>query len=69
MLFRSVIDFGLINSYSTKLIGQSIEDKKINKIASLNDLGYYLFLCKLTIHFMRPEDIEVQQTRRKQLAI
>lgn len=64
-----VIDFGLINSYSTKLIGQSIEDKKINKIASLNDLGYYLFLCKLTIHFMRPEDIEVQQTRRKQLAI
>lgn len=64
-----VVDFGLMNSYSTKLIGQSIESKKLNKIASLNDIGYYLFLCKLTVHFLRPEDKEVQMTRCKQLAM
>lgn len=58
-----VIDFSLLNSFSRELIETSLENGRFTKIKSLNNLGYYLFLCKLTVHLMRPEDDEVQEER------
>jgi len=60
-----VIDFSLLNSFSRELFNKKLEEKAFNKVLSLNDLGYYMFLCKLTIHLMRPEDTEVQSHRKE----
>ena len=34
----------------------AIEADKIKRIGSLNQLGYYLFIIKLTVYLMRKED-------------
>ncbi len=62
-LLDYVVDMSLINSFSKNLIETGIVQNKLNKVASLNQFGYYLFLCKLTVHLMRPEDREVQTVR------
>lgn len=54
-----VIDLTIMNSFSRKVV---IE--KYSKLASMNQYGYYLFLSKLTVQLMRPEDKEVQSTRQ-----
>jgi len=59
-----VADLSLLNSYNKKLIENSINIGKITKIVSLSQLGYYFFICKLTVHLLRPEDIEVQDYRK-----
>ena len=59
-----IVDLSLLNGYSKKLITDSIGNGKMNKISSLSQFGYYMFLCKLTIHLMRPEDLEVQGCRK-----
>ena len=58
-----VIDFGLINTISREAFIKAINYKKIKKIVSLSDIGYYMFICKLTVYFMRPEDIKVNNHR------
>lgn len=58
-----IVDLSLINTFPKSVINKAIEKEEIKKIASLSDFGYYLFLSKLTIHFMRPEDVEVQSER------
>jgi len=58
-----VIDLTLIHSFPKNLVNSAIKDGRIKKLGSLNDFGYYLFLCKLTVHFMRPEDCNVQNNR------
>lgn len=60
-----VIDFSLLNSFSRELFNRKLDDKVFTKTLSLNDLGYYMFLCKLTIHLMRPEDADVQSDRQE----
>lgn len=50
------IDFEYMNTYSKKLIMGAIEADKIKRIGSLNQLGYYLFIIKLTVYLMRKED-------------
>lgn len=50
------IDFEYMNTYSKKLIVGAIESNKIKRIGSLNQLGYYLFIVKLTVYLMRKED-------------
>lgn len=57
------VDLSIINSYNKEIINNSIETGRLQKILSLNDFGYYLFLSKLTVHLMRPEDIGVQNAR------
>lgn len=57
------IDFSNLNSYSKTLILDGIRDKKIIRKSSLNQLGYYLFIIKLTIYFMRKEDPETLSKR------
>lgn len=61
-----VVDFSLINTINKDILNKMIEEKSVKKESSLNQFGFYLFLTKLTICFMRPEDEEVQQNRRKE---
>ena len=55
------IDFSWISMFPKQLIMQFLKDEKIYKIITLNQLGYYMLLCKLAVHFMRPESNEVQR--------
>lgn len=57
------IDFGLISSFSRKVIEELLQRGKVQKIASLSQIGYYMFLAKLTVYFMRPEDVEANALR------
>lgn len=58
-------DMSLIRPYPRSFIEDGLEKGRFKKVASLNSYGYYLFLIKLTIHFMRPEDGEVQENRKE----
>lgn len=58
-----VVDLSLINTFSKFVIKKALEKNIIKKTASLSTFGYYLFLSKMTIHFMRPEDLTVQEER------
>lgn len=57
------IDFGKAASFSRQLICDGITNKKLNRLHSLTNVGYYLFLLKLTIYFMRWEDKDFNQKR------
>ena len=57
-----IVDLSFMNTFPKTQIIEALQSKKISKRASLNIMGYYLFLCKLTVHFMRPESVEVVRT-------
>lgn len=57
------IDLSCMNSFSRLGIEAILKSGKLRKLASLNSFGYYLFLSKLTVHFMRPEDSGVNKQR------
>ncbi len=57
------VDLEMINTFSREAFMTSLEMGKIRRIASLTLVGYYLFLCKLTVFLMRPEDVEVNSSR------
>lgn len=61
----SVIDFGIISTISREAFDKLLQQGKVNKIASLSQVGYYMLLSKLTVYFMRPEDTEVNDIRGK----
>ncbi|HOK92078.1 MAG TPA: hypothetical protein PKX79_04005 [Spirochaetota bacterium] len=62
-----VVNFSITTSISRERILENIDKNIINKCFSLNQFGYYYFIAKLTIHFMRPEDIQVQSSRTPSL--
>lgn len=66
---KFVIDFSLMNTFNKNVLNTLTEGGKVHKEASLNQFGYYLFICKLTICFMRPEDEDVQRDRRENYAM
>ena len=54
------------SSYQTtsiNLIAKEFDDKKVNRIATLTLVGYYMLICKLTVFFLRPEDVDVNEAR------
>ena len=57
------IRFNLVNTFKTKRVKELLSEGAIKKILSLNTIGYYLFIIKLTIHFMRAEGEEVVSLR------
>lgn len=57
------IDFSLVNTYSSSLIKEFIKIGKIRRYASLSQVGYYMFLCKLSAFLLRREDAETQMKR------
>lgn len=57
------IDFSNINTYNKNFIINSIKKGKIKRIASLSQVGYYLFIIKLTVYLMRKEDDSTMSMR------
>lgn len=58
------VNFNLIGSVSRDAFQKSIKVGKTERVASLNLAGYFLFLTKLTVYLMRPEDTEVYASRK-----
>lgn len=63
LLEKECVDFELINSMSRTTFLKLCEEGKVKRITSLNRIGYYMFLCKMTVFFMRPEDTTVNTSR------
>lgn len=59
------IDFGVMNTFSKELIFNGINNKKIQRIESLNQIGYYFFVVKLTVYLLRKEDVDTLHSRNK----
>lgn len=66
LLQDEYVDFELINSMSRETFWKLHKEEKVERIASLTLVGYYMFLCKMTVFFMRPEDVEVNSAREDQ---
>lgn len=63
LLKDDYVDFELINSMSRETFLRLHEEQKVSRIASLTMVGYYMLICKLTVFFMRPEDVQVNSGR------
>lgn len=59
------VDFSILCTYSKSLIMEGIKRGRIKRIASLNQLGYYFFIVKLTVYFMRKEDSGTLEERKE----
>lgn len=57
------IKFSICNTVNKKYIFDALAKGRIKKIFTMNMMTYYLFLVKLTIHYMRMEDEETRQLR------
>ncbi len=58
-LMDKYIDFDFISSIERKVMMKLIESRKVEKKYSLSREGYYFFILKLTMYFLRPESKEV----------
>lgn len=58
------IDFSRINTYNKNLILNGIDSGKIERLFSLSQIGFYLFIIKLTVFLMRKEDVETMENRK-----
>ena len=63
LLSEKYISFSVICTYKKSLLFDGISRGKIKRLTSLNQLGYYFFIIKLTIYFMRKEDTETYSDR------
>lgn len=50
------ISFNIVSSCSRDLIMKGIELQRVKRIVSLNQVGYYFFIIKLSVYLMRKED-------------
>lgn len=57
------INFSGVNTYSKKLIVNGISSGRLKRECSLSQIGFYLFIIKLTVFFMRSEDEETMSYR------
>lgn len=63
ILKNEFVDLELITSISRENFLKLYDDKKVNRIATLTLVGYYMLICKLTVFFLRPEDVDVNEAR------
>ena len=63
ILSDKFISFEYLNTYSKNLIFNGINAGKIKRVSSLNNLGYYFFVVKLSVFFMKIEDVETLKKR------
>lgn len=61
---KEYVDLSKIISLPKNRILKNLAENKIVKRHSLTLIAYYLLICKLTIHFLRPEDEALQNTRK-----
>lgn len=57
ILINSYVNFEIMNTFSKELIMSGLKNGKLTRVASLNQIGYYFFIIKLTAYLMRREDI------------
>ena len=57
------VDFEIMNTFSKDLIMSGLKSGRLKRIASLNQIGYYFFIIKLTVYLMRREDAGTLQER------
>lgn len=57
------VDLGIMNTFNKEMIVKGIENGNISRIGSLNQLGYYFLVIKLTVFFMRKEDAQTLEDR------
>lgn len=60
---KYIIDLTRLCSFPLSFINSAIQNRKIKKLFTLNSYGYYYFLMKLSVLFMRREDPTFQSTR------
>jgi hypothetical protein len=53
-----VVDLAQVQTLRKDLLLSSIGRGDVNRRASFTNLGYYLFIAKLTIHLLRPQSAE-----------
>ena len=58
-----LIDFSLLTTLSRNTFLSLLQKGIVHRIAALSQIGYYMFICKLTVFFMRPEDVQVNKDR------
>lgn len=58
-----VVDFSQLFTFPKDFILSQIADGKMKRHVSLDLVGYYLFLVKLSIYFFRREDVEMHTLR------
>lgn len=62
-MMNRFVDFEIMNTFSKDLIMNGLKSGKLQRVASLNQLGYYFFVIKLTVYLLRKEDAITQQER------
>lgn len=63
ILSSEYVDFEMLNTISREAFLSLIEQEKVKRIATLSNVGYYMLICKLTVFFMRPEDVDANSSR------
>ncbi|MEG1142805.1 MAG: hypothetical protein RSE41_10265 [Clostridia bacterium] len=63
------VDFSTLNTFNKKLISDGLKTGKIIRKVSLNQLGYYFLVIKLTIYFMRKEDPDTLGNRLENMNV
>ena len=63
LLKNQYIDFSHFCTYNRNLIKKVMESGKVKRVASLNQIGYYFFIVKLTVYLMRKEDTDTLNER------
>lgn len=57
------VDFEQITSIPRNAFIKLHENGNVDRIATLTSVGYYMLISKLTVFFMRPEDVETNNSR------
>ena len=57
------VDFSRLTTFNKDFLLNAVKEQRVQRLYSLSIFGYYLFLCKLAVHFMRPENQELASTR------
>lgn len=65
LLAEKFISFEYITAYSKELIVKAIQTNRITRLGSLNQIGYYFFIIKLSVYFFKTEDKDTLFKRGK----
>jgi len=57
------VNFELLTTINRETFIELYNKKLVNRIATLTSVGYYMLISKLTVFFMRPEDMETNDSR------
>lgn len=68
ILINSYVNFEIMNTFSKELIISGLKNGKLTRVVSLNQIGYYFFIIKLTVYLMRREDIGTLNERNIEFA-